>query len=157
MRTKRRKPLRRICVKILVIDGPNMNMLGIREPQIYGTLTYDELVSKVKLHALSRGVIVKTFQSNHEGAIVDEIQNAIGEFDGIVINPAAYTHTSVAIRDALAAVSLPAAEVHISEVGSREEFRKVNFVRDLCFFSVSGKGADGYLEALDAVIERLSQ
>lgn len=144
-------------MKILVIDGPNMNMLGLREPEIYGSETYTDLVNKISDYAQSRDVSVKFFQSNHEGAIVDEIQNALGDFDGIIINPAAYTHTSVAIRDALAAVNLPTAEVHISAVDSREDFRRVNLVRDLCFFSVSGKGTVGYKDALDALIERLSK
>ena len=132
-------------------------MLGVREPEIYGSETYTDLVNKISDYAQSRNVQVKFFQSNHEGAIVDEIQSALGDFDGIIINPAAYTHTSVAIRDALAAVSLPTAEVHISAVDSREVFRRVNLVRDLCLFSVSGKGTDGYTEALDALIERLSK
>lgn len=144
-------------MKILVINGPNMNMLGLREPEIYGSETYTDLVNKISDYAQSRDVSVKFFQSNHEGAIVDKIQNALGDFDGIIINPAAYTHTSVAIRDALAAVNLPTAEVHISAVDSREDFRRVNLVRDLCFFSVSGRGTDGYTEALDALIERLSK
>ena len=144
-------------MKILVINGPNMNMLGVREPEIYGSETYTELVNKIAVYAKSRNVQAEFFQSNHEGAIVDEIQNALGNFDGIIINPAAYTHTSVAIRDALAAVGLPTAEVHISAVDSREDFRRVNLVRDLCFFSVSGRGTDGYTNALDALIERFSK
>ncbi len=112
-------------MKILVINGPNLNMLGIREPDIYGKNTYAELVKKVTDFAQSRGHTVECFQSNHEGAIVDKIQEAYGTFDGIVINPAAYTHTSVAILDALKCVALPAVEVHISDISTREEFRHI--------------------------------
>ena len=115
-------------MKILVINGPNLNMLGIREPDIYGKNTYAELVKKVTDFAQSRGHTVECFQSNHEGAIVDKIQEAYGTFDGIVINPAAYTHTSVAILDALKCVALPAVEVHISDISTREDFRRHSFV-----------------------------
>ena len=115
-------------MKILVINGPNLNMLGIREPDIYGKGTYESLLSMIKEHCEKKNIEVSFFQSNHEGAIVDEIQAAYGVFDGIVINPAAYTHTSVAILDALKAVGIPTVEVHISDINSREEFRKFSYV-----------------------------
>lgn len=139
-------------MKILVINGPNLNMLGIREPKIYGSESYETLVVKIKTHCAMRGAEVKIFQSNHEGDIVDEIQRAYGNADAIVINPAAYTHTSVAIADALKAVSIPSVEVHISDVNSREEFRKISYVRDICVKTVSGHGFDGYTEAIDYLI-----
>ena len=142
-------------MRILVINGPNINMLGIREPGIYGNETYKDLVEKIEEYAKKNWLEVKCFQSNHEGAIVDEIQNAYGSFDGIVINPAAYTHTSVAILDALKAVSIPAVEVHISEVSQREAFRQISYVREYAFKTITGHGTDGYLEAIDALLERL--
>lgn len=135
-------------MKILIINGPNINMLGIREPELYGDKTYDALVNMIKEYCDFKKIETKFFQSNHEGAIVDEIQSAYGNFDGIVINPAAYTHTSVAILDALKAVSIPAVEVHISDVDSREDFRQISFVRKYCFATVSGKGFNGYIEAV---------
>ncbi|MBE6599763.1 MAG: type II 3-dehydroquinate dehydratase [Ruminococcaceae bacterium] len=142
-------------MKILVINGPNINMLGIREPDIYGKETYAELCRKVEFHAAERGVTVEIYQSNHEGALVDRIQAAYFEkTDGIVINPGAYTHTSVALRDALAAVKIPTVEVHISKVEDREDFRQVSYVRDECIATVKGKGTDGYLEALDILLGR---
>ena len=136
-------------MKLLVINGPNLNMLGIREPEIYGKNTYKRLISKIKNHAKAKGVKVKCLQSNYEGEIVTEIQKALNKFDGIVINPGAFTHTSVAILDALKAVNIPAVEVHISDVDSREEFRKTSYVRYYCEKTISGKGFDGYLEAID--------
>jgi 3-dehydroquinate dehydratase-2 len=136
-------------MKILVINGPNINMLGIREPGIYGTNTYGDLLALIEASADELGVESRHFQSNHEGAIVDEIQAAYGKFDAIVINPAAYTHTSVAILDALKAVGIPAVEVHISDVDSREEFRKLSYVSLYCQKRITGKGFDGYLEAMD--------
>lgn len=142
---------------ILVINGPNINMLGIREPEIYGKETYNSLVDKIENYASEKGIYVRCFQSNHEGAIVDAIQFAYGLFDGIVINPGAYTHTSIAILDALKAVSIPAVEVHISDVASREDFRQISYVRQACFETICGKGTDGYLEAIDALIKRVSQ
>ena len=135
-------------MKILVINGPNINMLGIREPEIYGSKTYADLVELIKKEAESLGVEVKFFQSNHEGAIVDEIQQAYGKFDGIVINPAAYTHTSVALLDAVKAVGIPTVEVHISDPDTRDEFRKISYIRQACVATVKGKGFDGYLEAM---------
>ena len=141
-------------MKILVINGPNLNMLGIREPGIYGSETYATLLDKISAHAKKRGVSVDFFQSNHEGALVDRIQEAFGSTDGIVINPGAYTHTSIALLDALKAVASPAVEVHISDVSKREAFRSVSYIRDACIGSVIGHGTDGYLEAVDMLIER---
>ena len=138
---------------ILVINGANINMLGIREPEIYGKETYNSLVEKIEAYAEKKGVYVRCFQSNHEGDIVDAIQFAYGLYDGIVINPGAYTHTSIAILDALKAVSIPAVEVHISDVDSREEYRQISYVREACFKTICGKGTDGYLEAIDCLIE----
>ena len=142
-------------MKILVINGPNINMLGIREPGIYGTETYITLVEKIQKYAKDKGASVKCFQSNHEGDIVDEIQKAYKNFDGIVINPAAYTHTSVAILDALKAVSIPTVEVHISAVSEREAFRQISFVREYAFKTITGHGTNGYLEAIDALLEEV--
>ncbi|MGM9665506.1 MAG: type II 3-dehydroquinate dehydratase [Eubacteriales bacterium] len=140
-------------MKFLVINGPNINFLGIREPSIYGKSTYEDLINLIKSHAEKSGISVDFFQSNHEGAIVDAIQKAYyDKVDAIVINPAAYTHTSVAIADALKAVSIPVAEVHISDVSKRESFRQISYVRDVCKKTVSGKGFDGYLEAMDFLI-----
>ena len=142
-------------MKILVINGPNINMLGIREPDIYGKETYNSLVEKIEKYAQEKGVYVKCFQSNHEGDIVDTIQLAFGLYDGIIINPGAYTHTSIAILDALKAVSIPAVEVHISDVSAREDFRQISYVRLACFKTICGKGTDGYLEAIDAIVEKV--
>ena len=140
-------------MKILVINGPNLNMLGIREPDIYGRETYNSLLEKIENHCKAKSLDVEFFQSNHEGSLVDCIQEAYGRIDGIVINPGAYTHTSVAILDALKAVSIPAVEVHISEVDKREEFRQVSYVRAACTATVIGHGTDGYLEAIDILAE----
>ena len=140
-------------MKILVINGPNINMLGIREPEIYGNENYKTLCEKIQNHAKTRGIEVKLFQSNHEGDIVDEIQEAYGVFDGIVINPAAYTHTSIAILDAVKAVGIPTVEVHISDVSKREDFRQISFVRPACKKTVMGKGTNGYLEAIDFLLD----
>lgn len=140
-------------MKILVINGPNLNMLGIREPDIYGKNTYNDLCKLITDYANQKGIEVKLFQSNYEGAIVDEIQKAYGNFDGIVINPAAYTHTSVAILDAVKSVGLPTVEVHISKVESREDFRQISYVRQACIKTVTGLGFDGYLVAIDTLIE----
>ena len=141
-------------MKILVINGPNINMLGIREPEIYGKATYQDLLALVKDAASHLGVEAAFFQSNHEGAIVDAIQEAYGKVDGIVINPAAYTHTSVAILDALKAVGIPTVEVHISDVSEREGFRQVSYVRQACVATVMGKGFDGYVEAMKILCDR---
>ena len=140
-------------MKILVINGPNINMLGIREPDIYGKGTYDDLVEMIENHCDEKGVEVDFFQSNHEGEIVEEIQDAYGVFDAIVINPAAYTHTSIAILDALKSVAIPTVEVHISEINEREEFRKFSYVSLVAKKTIAGKGFDGYLEAIDFLME----
>lgn len=141
-------------MKILVLNGPNLNMLGIREPGIYGSETYRDLLEKIAAHAQTRGVSVDFFQSNHEGALVDRIQEAYGNTDGIVINPCAYTHTSIALLDAIKAVGIPTVEVHISDVARREPFRSVSYIRAACVGSIIGHGTDGYLEAMDLLIER---
>ena len=140
-------------MKILVINGPNLNMLGIREPDHYGRETYDDLVAKIERHCDEKGVEVELFQSNHEGDLVDKIQSAYKNADGIVINPAAYTHTSVAILDAVKAVGVPTVEVHISKVEEREDFRQVSFIRLACVKTITGHGTDGYIEAIDFLIE----
>lgn len=141
-------------MKILVLNGPNLNMLGIREPGIYGSETYRDLLEKIAAHAQIRGVSVDFFQSNHEGTLVDRIQEAYGNTDGIVINPGAYTHTSIALLDAVKAVGIPTVEVHISDVARREPFRSVSYIRAACVGSIIGHGTDGYLEAMDLLIER---
>ncbi len=135
-------------MKLLVINGPNLNLLGLREPEIYGKRTYQDLLSLLRQTGKEEGVEVECFQSNHEGAIVDAIQQAYGVFDGIVINPAAYTHTSVAILDALKAVALPAVEVHISAVRSREPFRQISYAGMACVRTYQGLGFDGYVQAI---------
>ena len=140
-------------MKILVINGPNINMLGIREPGIYGSDSFETLCSTVKSHAEGAGIEVKLFQSNHEGALVDEIQAAYGKFDGIVINPGAYTHTSIALLDAVKAVSIPTVEVHISDVSSREDFRQISYIRKACVKTICGHGIAGYTEAIDYLIK----
>ena len=136
-------------MKILVINGPNLNMLGIREPAIYGAQNYETLCNMINTHSAEKNVEVRIFQSNHEGAIVDEIQAAYGKIDGIVINPAAYTHTSVAILDALKAVGIPTVEVHLSDVNSREEFRRHSFVSLVAKKTIAGLGFEGYKQALE--------
>ena len=137
-------------MKYLVINGPNINMLGIREPDIYGSTNYPALLSKIDDWAEENNIEVECFQSNHEGSIVDKIQSALTEnVDGIVINPAAYTHTSIAILDALKAVAIPAVEVHISDINERESFRHLSYAGMACFEHVIGKGLDGYIIALD--------
>lgn len=136
-------------MKLLVINGPNLNMLGIREPGIYGKSSYADLVKLIGDYCAEKGVTVEFYQSNHEGDIVDKIQSAYGVTDGIVINPAAYTHTSVAILDAIKAVGIPTVEVHISDIHTREEFRKFSYVSLAAKKTVVGKGFDGYLEAID--------
>ncbi len=136
-------------MKILVINGPNLNMLGIREPDHYGRENYESLCEKVQKHCDNKNVEVKIYQSNHEGDLVDEIQKAYGNIDGIVINPGAYTHTSIAILDAVKSVNIPTVEVHISKVEEREDFRQVSYVRLACVKTITGHGTDGYLEAID--------
>lgn len=141
-------------MKLLVINGPNLNFLGIREPEHYGSRTYDDLCKMIRDHALARSVEVEIFQSNHEGALVDAIQAAYGKVDGIIINPAAYTHTSIALLDAVKSVSIPTVEVHISRVSEREEYRQVSYIRASCIATISGKGFEGYLEAMDLILKR---
>ena len=137
-------------MKILVLNGPNMNMLGIRQPEIYGRATYADLVEMIEAEAEKLGVSVSFFQSNHEGALVDAIQQAyFDKVEGIVINPAAYTHTSVALLDAVKSVSIPTVEIHISKVEEREDFRQVSFIRQACIGTITGLGTDGYLRAID--------
>jgi len=135
-------------MRILVINGPNLNMLGIREPDIYGRETYEDLIYKIQKTADEQGVDVAFFQSNHEGALVDAIQGAYGKKDGIIINPGAYTHTSIALLDAVKAVGLPTVEVHISDPDQREDFRKISYIREACVRTIKGHGTDGYREAL---------
>ena len=145
-------------MKILVLNGPNMNMLGIRQPEIYGRATYQDLVDMIQAEADRMGVEVSFFQSNHEGALVDAIHQAyFDKVDGIVLNPAAYTHTSVALCDAVKAVAIPTVEVHISDVTQREDFRQVSYVRSACVATVMGKGSAGYLEAMDLLLKGETQ
>ncbi len=139
-------------MNILVINGPNLNFLGIREPAIYGRETYADLLDKIRAHADEIGVRVTCYQSNHEGDLVDAIQGAYGVIDGIVINPGAYTHTSVAILDAVKAVGIPTVEVHISHVNEREEFRKISYIRLACIACIEGRGTKGYLDAMDLLV-----
>ena len=143
-------------MKILVINGPNLNMLGIREPGIYGTQTFADLLKLLDEWASEEKVELEQFQSNHEGVLVDKIPSAYGTFDGIVINPAAYTHTSVAILDALKAVAIPAVEVHISDVDSRESFRQISYASLACIKTIKGQGFDGYRQAIIYLKEYIS-
>ena len=135
-------------MKILVLNGPNINMLGIREPGIYGKQTFQDLLNLLETVAKEENLQIEQYQSNHEGALVDKIQEAFGKFDGIVINPAGYTHTSVAILDALKAVSIPAVEVHISKVDAREPFRQISYAGMACEKTIKGLGIDGYRQAI---------
>lgn len=142
-------------MKILVINGPNINMLGIREPDQYGRESYADLCKKIEAHCEKKGVDFEIYQSNHEGALVDKIQEAyFNATDGIVINPGAYTHTSIALLDAVKSVSIPTVEVHISKVEEREDFRQVSYIRAACIKTITGQGTDGYLMAIDALLER---
>ena len=143
-------------MKILIINGPNINLLGTREPEIYGALTMDNINDSLLDYAKTLGVEIETFQSNIEGEIVDKIQQSKKDCAGIVINPAAYTHTSVAIRDAIAAVNMPAVEVHISNIHSREEFRKNSFIAPVCIGQISGFGADSYRLGLKGLVDFLN-
>lgn len=140
-------------MKILVINGPNINLLGLREPDVYGKNTFAELCRSVEEHAKARGVAVELYQSNHEGDLVDKIQAAYGDADAIVINPGAYTHTSIALLDAVKAVSIPTVEVHISRVEEREDFRQVSYIRAACCKTITGRGIQGYLDAMDFLID----
>ncbi len=143
-------------MRILVINGPNINMLGIREKNIYGNGTYAELIGLIRDYCDQNSIDVEFFQSNHEGSIVDKIQETYGKFDGIIINPAAYTHTSVAILDALKAVNIPAVEVHISDISSREEFRRFSYVKGACIKTIYGLGFEGYVEAVNILKKHLN-
>lgn len=140
-------------MKILVINGPNLNMLGIREPQIYGSQTYADLCEIIKKHCDSLKASVEFYQSNHEGALVDKIQQSYGNVDGIVINSGAYTHTSVALLDAVKSVGIPTVEVHISDPDTREEFRKISYIRLACVKTIKGLGFKGYLDAVDFLVK----
>ena len=144
-------------MKIMVINGPNLNMLGIREKEIYGSNTYDDLAAYIEEEAKKRNIDLCFFQSNHEGALVDQIQRAYFEkYDGIILNPAAYTHTSIAIADAIKAIApLPVIEVHISDIDHRDEFRKRSFCAPYCLKQIKGEGFKGYIVALDAIIDHL--
>lgn len=141
-------------MNILVINGPNLNLLGLREPELYGRRTYSDLVEMIRAEAQRLGVAVEFVQSNHEGALVDAIQTAYGKQDGIVINPGAYTHTSIAILDAVKAVGIPTVEVHISDPDAREAFRRVSYIRSACIASIKGHGLEGYLEALRLLVSK---
>ena len=139
-------------MKLFIINGPNLNLLGIREPSIYGKTTYEGLLREIEEYAKACQIEVECYQSNHEGDLVDYIQKAYFEgADGIVINPGAYTHTSIALLDAIRAVALPTVEVHISDISSREDFRQVSYIRPACLMSIVGHGTKGYLEAIDAL------
>lgn len=141
-------------MKILVLNGPNLNMLGLREPNIYGKNTYNDLVLLLQNYSSENNTDIEIFQSNHEGVLVDKIQDAYNKFDGIVINPAAYTHTSVAILDALKAVSIPTVEVHISDISQREEFRQFSYISLYAEKTICGKGFDGYIDAIEYLREK---
>lgn len=144
-------------MKILIINGPNINMLGIREPEVYGIVSYDSLVRKIYNYCETKSIDCECYQSNHEGDIIDKIQSAYGKADGIIINPAAYTHTSVAILDALKAVSIPTVEVHISKIDQREDFRKISYVSLVAEKVIAGHGIEGYFEAVDYIIENIKK
>lgn len=144
-------------MKLLVINGPNINMLGIRQPEIYGKDTYADLCNMIENHCREKYVDVEVFQSNHEGAIIDKIQEAYGTAHGILINAGAYTHTSIAILDALKGVDIPTVEVHISDIYGREEFRKTSFISPVASKTICGKGLSGYLEGIDFLTEYLSR
>lgn len=140
-------------MKILIINGPNLNLLGIREPQIYGMQSLNELNEVIIAFAELNHVAVDFIQSNHEGEIIDVIQGAMGAYDGIVINPAAYTHYSIAIRDAISSVGIPTIEVHLSDVNEREAFRKISMMKDVCLCQISGKGVQSYIEGIEVLIK----
>ena len=144
-------------MKITVINGANINMLGIREPDIYGSENYNTLVKTVEDYCRENDIDIDIYQSNHEGDLVDKIQSCYQKSDGIVINPGAYTHTSVALLDALKAVSIPSVEVHISDVPSREDFRQISYIRAACIKTITGHGTDGYTEAMDFLIEYINK
>ena len=142
-------------MKVLIINGPNLNMLGIREPEIYGKTTYIDLCDMINSYCETHGITAECVQSNHEGALVDMIQQAYGNVDGIIINPGAYTHTSIALLDALKTVNIPAVEVHISDPDEREPFRANSYIRAACIKTIKGRGIQGYLDAVDVLSEYL--
>jgi len=144
-------------MKILVINGPNLNLLGSREPEIYGDLSLDEILAKLRERADAMGVELDCFQSNEEGALVTRIGETRGEFDGIIMNPAGYTHSSVALRDALQASNVPCVEVHLSNIHSREEFRRTSMTAPACIGSISGFGATSYILALEALVDHMAK
>lgn len=141
-------------MKIQVINGPNMNMLGIREPEIYGSLTLEEINRQLMQKGEELGISLDFYQSNHEGAIIDKIQDCYGKADGLVINPGAYTHYSIAIRDAIAAVGIPTVEVHLSDINTREDFRKISVIKNVCMKQIWGKGIHSYSEALEFLAKK---
>lgn len=141
-------------MKILIINGPNLNMLGIREKNLYGSNTYTDLVSLLETEAKKRSIDIKCCQSNHEGAIIDEIQSAYNVFDGIIINAGGYTHTSVAILDALKSVNIPTVEVHITDINKRESFRNFSYISQYAFKTICGQGFNGYIMAMDELVNR---
>lgn len=143
-------------MKILILNGPNLNLLGIREPEIYGKMDYATLCRELTAYCNERNISIETYQSNHEGDLVDRLQVAYGNTDGIIINPGAYTHTSIALLDALKAVGIPAIEVHISDPDLREDFRKISYIRSACFKTIKGHGVKGYFEAVDEMIAHLN-
>lgn len=141
-------------MELFIINGPNLNLLGIRKPEVYGNTDYSLLCEMIRKHAEEKGIKVKIYQSNHEGKIVDKIHSCLGKADGIILNAAAYTHTSLAIGEAIEATGIPTVEVHISDPDEREDFRKVNFIRPYCMATVKGMGTEGYLKAIDLFLEK---
>ena len=139
-------------MKIKIINGPNLNLLGIREPNVYGSESLSDIENWLNSHIDINNYSVDWFQSNHEGLIIDEIHNSINEFNGIIINPGAYTHYSYAIRDAIISINIPTVEVHLSDINSREDFRAISVISDVCLKKISGKGKDGYLEAFQLLL-----
>jgi len=146
-----------MSVKVLVIHGPNLNLLGLREPEVYGSITLEEINERLRAHAADKGVELRAFQSNHEGAIIEAIHQAVGWADGLVINPGAYTHYSYAIRDAIAAVGLPAVEVHLSNVQAREDFRHLSVIAPVCLGQIAGFGWHSYVLGLEALRVKLAK
>lgn len=142
-------------MKIIVINGPNLNMLGVREPEIYGSQSLQDLNEYIRNFSVLKNIEVDFFQSNHEGNIIDVIQESMGKYEAIIINPAAYTHTSIAIADAIRAVGLPTVEVHLSDVHNREEYRKISYISEHCIATVSGKGFDSYIDAIEIILSKL--